>query len=321
MTEVEGKIVTDATEALPVAPPESSHQVEIFNPLDAQPVAFKRQLTERSENYDNLAMHLRGMLVPGKDFGRIHVMPKSKCPEPWHCSYEQNPGHYSQHQLFAAGADKVLGMLGLGVHYPNEQDFVRAALKGMQILDVIMKCHILGHGEQTIAEGMGACGRDEVNGSLNNAIKRACKRARVDAVLRLPSISALFEDDFLASVERHAGTQNGNSTTSRQQGHRGQNFNTGAHLKVMPIGKKMKGLRFDEMEDFQIDWILRKLQDKPDIWNAAKRVYDRRHPAPPVENQGKTGDAGPHPDVGESSDTTDWLNEYDDYEAMHGRKS
>ena len=45
----------------------------IFNPLDAEPVAFKQALESRSANYDALAMHLRGILVAGKDFGRIHI--------------------------------------------------------------------------------------------------------------------------------------------------------------------------------------------------------------------------------------------------------
>ena len=303
-TTSKGELVeqTDSQKSL-CAEQTDTNQVPIFNPLDAQPVAFKRQLDERSENYDALAAHLRNMLVPGKDFGRIHIAKKDKCPRWWECSHEREPYHWSPYMLFAAGADKVLGMLGLATSYPGEQDFIRAALTGKQIADVIMKCNIVGHTGQVISEGMGACSRGEVHDSLNNAIKRACKRARVDAVLRLPSISALFEDDFLAEIDRSASQ--GNSTSSRQR-QVNQKHNTGAKLSVWPLKGKLEGQRFDQMEDGALDWILEKFQDKPDIRAAAERECVRRAQSQPEV----TPDKSPPDDL--THENAEWLREYED---------
>lgn len=276
MADIDGEAqeVTEQSQTLPAKASDAPHQVPIFNPLDAEPVAFKQALISRSENYDALAMHIRGILVPDKDFGKIHVMPKTKCERPWECV---NPSHFSPWMLFASGADKVLGLLGLGVIYPDEQDYRRATLKGLLITDVIIKAFIDNGRGQVISEGMGAATRSQENDDLNRTIKKACKRARLDAVLRLPAISALFEDDFLEQVARKAASdKGGNSTTSRQQQVKNK-YDTGAHLVIWPLkGKGMQGERFDSFDDERIAWILREFQDKPDIFNAAKRVHDAR---------------------------------------------
>lgn len=253
------------------------HDVAIFNPLDAEPVAFARQLELRSQNYAALALHLRGILVPDKDFGRIHIAKKDKCPEPWHCSFEQNRGHWTDFTLFSKGADKVLGTLGLSVNYPDDQDYRRACLQGMTLADIITKAFIVdGHG-QIICEGMGAASRDECKGNLNNTLKKAAKRARMDAVLRIPSISALFEDDFLRDLAATDGAKQSNTASGRQR-RVVPSHDTGARLEVYPM-KPWKGLRFTELEDSALDWILREIDDKPDIRAAAEAEHARRFPS------------------------------------------
>lgn len=247
----------------------------VFNPLDAEPVSFKNQLANRQENYDALAMHLRGVLVPDKDFGRIHVCPKSKCPEPWHCSPEKAPGHWSGYELFASGADKILGILGLAVDYPDLQDYKRAVLKGFKLEEVIADAHILSHGDQVIASGAGACERHEVNGRLNNCIKKACKRARLDAVKRLPVVSALFENDFLEQVAREAAARKGNTTSARAQQVR-HRWDTGVKLDTCPIGRAHKDKPWREIPTDYLEWIAREGDDKPDIKRAAVEELSKR---------------------------------------------
>lgn len=270
--------------------PAGNGAVQVFNPLDAEPAAFKRALQSRQDNYDALALHLRAILVPGKDFGKIHVMPKDKCPKPWECT---TPSHYSEHQLFASGADKILGVLSLGCHYPGEQDIMRAALTGKPIAEVILKCGVIDGRGNTIAEGMGACARKEVNDSLNNAVKRACKRARVDAVKRLPSVSALFESDFLQQVEQDAAAQRGNSTSARAQSVKPR-YDTGATLEAMPFGKH-QGQRFAELPDQYLEWGLENFKDKPDVHAALVREHERRFSPGknPGSAHGKTSGAPP----------------------------
>lgn len=269
---IDGEIIEPSKEVVEI---NTEQAVQEFNPLDAQPVAFQRSLDQRQENYDNLQAHLQGIMVAGKDFGRIHIANKQKCPEPWHCTYDQNRGHYSDYQLLAPGADKILGVLGLGVHYPDMKDYKRAALKGMHIVEVISDCQILGHSGQVIAEGAGACSRDEVNGSLNNAIKRANKRARLDAVKRLPTISAMFEDGFLDQMAEAQKVKA--QKTAAQRAQRIRNiWDTGARLQVCPIGKSTEGKPWHEIETEHLQWMVENLQDKPDIIRAAEGELKKR---------------------------------------------
>jgi hypothetical protein len=256
------------------APNANAGAVQVFNPLDAEPVHFTRQLATRQENYDNLREHLFGVLVPGKDFGKIHVV--KDCDNKYSCT---NAYHFSGFQLFAPGADKILGILGLSVHYPDLQDYKRAVLKGLEIKEIIADAQILGHGEQVIAAGVGACARSEISGgNLNNTIKRACKRARVDAVKRLPAISALFEDDVLAELEAAAKRNDNNAARKRTQKVKNK-WDTGARLEICPIGRHIKGKAWRDIDTDALEWIVAKVTDKPDVKRAAEEELSKRNSA------------------------------------------
>ena len=286
--------------------------VQIFNPLDAEPVSFQKQLLNRSENYDALALHLRSILVPGKDFGQIHV--KKSCDK-YRCT---DPAHLSDYGLWAPGADKVLGILGLAPAYPGEEDYIYASTHGLLINDVIIKCYIVGTSERRITEGMGACSRDEPNmGTLNNVLKRACKRARLDAVLRLPSISALFEDDFLRDVAKGAKKQN--STTSRQQ-QVSPKHDTGAMLQVFPLKGELAEQRFDQMDDNALDWCIRTFEtSKPDIHRSALRVREARS-NPPADSEPAQETNTPRPSKQDIGTSRDFLAEYDREQAFENSR-
>lgn len=296
MTDIEGEVIRDDQQIAT----QQAGATTVYNPLDAEPIAFKQALQSRQENYDSLAQHLRLIMTPGVDFGRIHH--DKNCREgQYRC---QDPRHWTPYDLWSPGADKILGVLNLGAVYPGAEDYKRAALKGMPINDVIVDCQI-DNGGQVIAQGMGACSRDEpqIKGDLNRCIKRACKRARVDAVKRLPTVASLFEDQafWRKMDEDHKAGQKQQFQQSASQ-----KFNTGALLEVMPIGKKLKGQRFDEMSDGAIDYILNGFEDKPDIWKAAKRVKDARsgthNPPPRTGNGARPGDSQPRAEVPEEDD-------------------
>ena len=103
--DIDGQLVDEAAGKEIATTSDNAGAVKVFNPLDAEPVAFARQLAIRQDNYDQLKMHLIGVLVPGKDFGKIHVV--KKCENKYHCN---NDRHFSGFMLFAPGADKILGM-------------------------------------------------------------------------------------------------------------------------------------------------------------------------------------------------------------------
>lgn len=243
----------------------------VFNPLDASPAAFRHALAERKENYVSLAEHLRGMLVPYKDFGRIHVA--KDCKDKYSCA---NPYHYSGDTLFAPGADKILSSLGLSCEYPGEDDYRRASLKGIEIKEVILKAFIMDLHGRTIAQGTAAASTKEHQGSLHNTIQKAEKRARLDAVKRLPGVSSLFEDGTLSTVGGGQSTAAGQAAVKEATRTRatGPSYATGAALTSMPFGK-FKGKPWRELEDSYLEWAARR-EDSPDVAKAATAEIERR---------------------------------------------
>ena len=284
---IEGEVETPDQEVATV----SDNAVAVFNPLDAEPVAFAKHLAIRQENYDALQSHLMAMLVPGKDFGKIHVVSKNKCKDGARCT---NAYHFSDNQLFSPGADKILGILSLGCVYPDIADYRKAILTGVRIEEILVDCHIFGHGEQVIAVGAGACERSEMkDNSLNLTIKRACKRARLDAVKRLPVISALFEGDFLDKVDKHAKGNKNNTVAGRQPKVKNI-WDTGAVLEVCPVGTAIKGKPWHEIETAALQYLVAHMAGKPDILRAAEGELSKRasaadsldtHPSAPTTDE------------------------------------
>ena len=271
---IEGELAESSSKTEIVKQGDKAGVVIEYNPLDAEPVAFKAQLARRQENYDNLREHLFAILVPGKDFGKIHVV--KDCDNKYTCT---NDYHFSGYELFAPGADKILGILSLAVHYPDLKDYKRACLQGHPIEDIIADAQILSHNEQVIAAGVGACSRSEISGgNLNNTIKRACKRARVDAVKRLPTISALFEDNILEELAAAAKRNDNNAARKRTQTVN-KRWDTGARLEVCPIGRDIKGKPWREIETDTLKWLVAKVTDKPDVTRAAAEELSRRSSA------------------------------------------
>lgn len=279
---IEGEVLRNETTKEVAEINTDATAVASFNPLEAEPVAFARQLQNRQDNYDSLQMHLQGVLITPEDFRRLHIAKKGKewdeCERPQTCTYEANPYHWSPWTLLAPGADKILGILGLAVHYPDLQDYKRAVLKGYEIQEVIVDCQILGLSDQVIAEGAGACARKEVQNSLNNCIKRACKRARLDAVKRLPVVSALFEGDFLAQMAAAQNKNGPNSAPKRAQKVKSP-WDTGARLEVCPIGTNIKGMAWRDIETEALEWLVANVDDKPDVTRAAASELSKRSSA------------------------------------------
>lgn len=251
---------------------------QVMNPLDVPVQHFGQMMANRKENYDQLREYLREHLVPGLDFDRIHIANKDKCPKPYQCSYEQNPYHYSKHQLLDPGADKILGVLGLGVKYDGVDQYRNASLKGVKIVDVILRAYIFNAQQVTICEGGGAASRKPDSwDDLSNTIKKAQKRARVDAVKRLPSVSALFDGDFFESI---IGPEERNSFRPQPSREAGEgappNQGPGKLLEFMPFSKH-KGKRFTELEINFLHWIVHHIKDKPDVYYSAVTEIERRN--------------------------------------------
>lgn len=169
------------------------------NPLDLPAEIFKEGLDRRKLNRAALMLWVRDALIDGIDFGKIHVVNRSKCQAGNAC---QNPAHFSKPSLFKPGAEKICGMLGVSVRYPTLADYERAALSGVALNQIIIRCEIVDAAGRVVADGVGARVIAQDNGDLNKALKMAEKSAHIDATLRMAGLSEVFTQDLEDILQR-----------------------------------------------------------------------------------------------------------------------
>lgn len=257
------------------------------NPFDQDPAQFALQVQQRGQNYEALISWLCSHMVLGEDIVQVHFVSRQKCQAggPPHCTPTTNPFHWADPDLSKKGAEKICGLLGLGTRFLGMDDFRRMALKGVKIQDVICDCELYGTSGVAMSQGTGACNIDEVSGSLNNAMKRAAKRAHVDAVKRIAGLSGIATEmkRRMPPLDLERAKQGLPQRTSGPVGEKPEvraAHNTGAKLTHCPIGK-WKGKPWREVESDYLEWIVRELKDKPDLVKAAAgELEKRRRPDP-----------------------------------------
>lgn len=149
------------------------------SPLDLPAEVFRAGLARRKENRAALMGWIREALVEGTDFGRIQT--------------KRGP---SKPSLWKPGAEKICGMLGVTVHYPNLSAYEQAALAGSTLAAIILRCELHDSQGRTVAEGIGARSLQQDGGDLNKALKMAGKSAHIDAALRMAGLSEVFTQDI-----------------------------------------------------------------------------------------------------------------------------
>lgn len=161
----------------------------IHHPLERNPEDFKNGLQLRTQNRATLVTWIRDALKRGVDFDRIHTVGKRTCPHGANC---KEPSHWSKDQLFKPGAEKICGMLGVTPTFPNLAAYEQAALSGITIQHVILRCHILSIDGRVVSEGIGARSLEKDYGDLNKSLKMAGKSAHIEATLRMAGLSEIF---------------------------------------------------------------------------------------------------------------------------------
>lgn len=163
------------------------------NPLDVSPEAFRGALSRRGENRKALMGWVRESLVSGVDYGRIHVVSKSKCSAGNQCT---NPHHFSKDCLFKPGAEKIAGMLGVTPTFPTLHKYEDAALGGIELKQIILRCHMVDGSGRIVADGIGARSLEQDYGDINKSLKMCAKSAHIDATLRMAGLSEVFTQDL-----------------------------------------------------------------------------------------------------------------------------
>ena len=222
------------------------------NPLDLPAVTFQEGLDRRKANRAALMAWVRDALVDGSDFGKIHVVHKSKCQAGKDC---KNPAHFSKASLFKPGAEKICGMLGLTVRYPTLQDYERAALTGAQLSQIIIRCEIIDASGRVVADGVGARIIAQDNGDINKALKMAEKSAHIDATLRMAGLSEVFTQDIEDMQQRREAESIQQAETQLNNG-----FDGITKAQHKELEEKIKALGLDRNR--VKDWMIKATQNR-----------------------------------------------------------
>jgi hypothetical protein len=214
------------------------------NPLDLPANTFKEGLDRRRQNRAALMAWVRDALVDGLDFGKIHVVHRSKCQAGKDC---KNPAHFSKPSLFKPGAEKICGMLGVTVRYPTLQDYERAALTGANLSQIIIRCEIIDASGRVVADGVGARIIAQDNGDINKALKMAEKSAHIDATLRMAGLSEVFTQDIEDMLQRREAESVQTAETVLDTGFKGI---TKAQLQQLEVRIKELGLDRSRVKDW-----------------------------------------------------------------------
>ena len=115
-------------------------------------------------------------------------------------------------------------MLGVSVHYPTLSEYEQAALNGVLLKQVIIRCEIRDAAGRVVADGVGARALQQDSGDINKALKMAEKSAHIDATLRMAGLSEVFTQDLEEMIPAGNATIPGSATsvTTHPSSHAGK---------------------------------------------------------------------------------------------------
>lgn len=158
--------------------------------LDTSSKKFLDGLKRRNDNRLKLIEWVDNELVKDSDFGSIDVKTRNGGKVP------------TKPFLFKSGAEKIMAMLGLVAKFPNLSKYEEAAIQGVEIKQIILRCELVSTNGHIVSEGVGCRHIAKDSGDLNKSFKMAEKSATIDAVLRTMGLSEMFTQDKEAVEER-----------------------------------------------------------------------------------------------------------------------
>ena len=249
---------TDSSE-LAVVDDDDKHDlkpIKVANAFDLAPSVFKKQLDRQGANRDALMSWIKGNLVEGVDYGRIHIMPKSKCNKGKNCEIKW---HFSKDTLFKSGAEKIAGMMGFRATWPRLGDYEQMCIGGGLIAHVGLRCELLNSSGHLVSEGWGARSIDPQYPDLNKAVKMAKKSGLIDAVLNAGGLSEVFTQD-LDDIPPE-GLEDGESfdpySPAQEQVNMNQDFDRN---DLFPFGKH-KGQPWLEVPIDYLEWAIENMRN------------------------------------------------------------
>lgn len=224
----------------------------VRNAFDLAPSQFKKGLERQGENRTALMTWIKGELVDGVDYGKIHVVKKDKCNQGKFCT---NPHHFSKDSLFKPGAEKIVGMMGFRAIWPTLVEYEKAAIEGRQIQQVALRCQLVDKAGSVISEGWGARSTQQDYGDLNKAVKMAKKSGLIDAVLNAGGLSEVFTQDVEDLPPDSFGDDDVPFDPYNQQQRRFDGTEQIDAAKFFPFGKH-KGQPWSDVPLDYLEWAL-----------------------------------------------------------------
>lgn len=159
----------------------------------SDPTLIKRELTRQVEVrklYDRI---IQEYLIKGVDYAPIHI--NKTCQYKYYPERCTDSSHWSKPSLKKSGSEKIIGLFTLRAEFVKDEETRSMLPDTKDTVFYICKLIHIGSGE-VVAEGRGACSTGEKSGNINNTVKIAEKRAKIDAVLSLG-----FSDSFTQDLE------------------------------------------------------------------------------------------------------------------------
>jgi hypothetical protein len=281
---IEGTAVVVPVDNAQSAQPAQSHQdLEVRSAFDILPQTFEAGLKRRKKNRKALIAWIQEELVEGVDWGRIHVVKYEKCQDGKYC---QNPYHFSKPSLWKAGAEKIIGMMGLRADWPAINRWQDLILAGKPIGQLMLVCELLDMNGGIMSTGVGARNVEQ-DGDVNKALKMCKKSSLIDAVLTYAGLSEIFTQDVedMDPSKIDPGAQdpyNPNEQPAASHWPQGHQKPIATHC---PIGKEWKGKPWEEVDEGFLSWIVATITDKPDLVRAAEAEIIRRYPKDKAQEQ------------------------------------
>lgn len=152
---------------------------------------LKQALTVQTEQRALIQEFIKENLVNDIDYGKIHVVKNCPLEDKARGSCDRDY-HYSKSILFKPGQEKIFSLFGIQDELERDEEAysMLANVPGL----VAYKCTMY-RGDNKIGEGRGAAVLSSTQNDPNATIKKAEKRARMDACLSL-GFSAYFTQDL-----------------------------------------------------------------------------------------------------------------------------
>lgn len=195
---IEGDIDTTVHESLIVEAPSRSELMKspereaafsIVGGVTAE--ELRQALKVQTEQRDLIQQFIKDNLVEDIDYGKIHIIKSCAAEEKRRGSCDR-PYHFSKSILLKPGQEKIFSLFGITDDTQKDPEAYEmfANISGL----VAYKC-ILYRGDRKVGEGGGAALLSQNQNDPNSTIKKARKRAKMDACLSL-GFSAYFTQDL-----------------------------------------------------------------------------------------------------------------------------